>query len=50
MLLCQNEAIRPNMELLLALDDEKRLGLDAWTVMKKSVLRSLVNYHTVKTH
>ena len=35
---------------LRALDDEKRLVLGAWTVMQKSVLRSLDIYHTVKTH
>ena len=34
---------------LCAHDDEKRLVLGAWTVMQKSVLRSLDNYHSVKT-
>ena len=34
---------------LCAFDDKKRLVLGAWTVMHKSVLRSLDNYHTV-TH
>ena len=47
--MCQNEAILKTK--YGTLDDEERLVLDAWTVMQKSVLRSLDNnhfYHIIK--
>ena len=40
----------PILNFYCRLDDEKMLVLGAWPVMQKSVLKSLDNYHTVKTH